>query len=119
MHNCDFCVVPAAWGRKPYQKPVDEVIADIRQHGARKLIFVDLNLIARSRIRAWLFRALIPLRVQWYGWRPCSWRTSPSCWSWRAQRLQRTADGPRIDFAGEPGANHKGFNTPALSRVVS
>ena len=36
IHNCDFCVVPAAWGRKPYQKPVEEVAADIRQHGARK-----------------------------------------------------------------------------------
>ena len=46
IHNCDFCVVPAAWGRKPYQKPVADVVADIRQHGARKLIFVDLNLIA-------------------------------------------------------------------------
>ena len=46
VHNCDFCVVPAAWGRKPYQKPVQDVIADIRRHGARKLIFVDLNLIA-------------------------------------------------------------------------
>src|SRR5579862_4477873 len=46
IHNCDFCVVPTAWGRKPLQKPVADVVADIRQHGARKLIFVDLNLIA-------------------------------------------------------------------------
>ena len=46
IHNCDFCVVPTAWGRKPYQKPVADVVADIRQHGARKLIFVDLNIIA-------------------------------------------------------------------------
>ena len=22
IHNCDFCVVPTAWGRKPYLKPV-------------------------------------------------------------------------------------------------
>src|SRR6266516_1988798 len=46
IHNCDFCVVPTAWGRKPLQKPVTDVVADIRQHGARKLIFVDLNIIA-------------------------------------------------------------------------
>ena len=51
VHNCDFCVVPAAWGRKPYQKPVEDVVADIRQHGARKLIFVDLNLIADRELR--------------------------------------------------------------------
>jgi len=67
VHSCDFCVVPTAWGRKPYQKPVTEVIADIRQHGARKLIFVDLNLIAHRGYAVELFRALIPLRLQWYG----------------------------------------------------
>jgi radical SAM superfamily enzyme YgiQ (UPF0313 family) len=67
IHNCDFCVVPNAWGRKPYQKPVDQVVADIRQHGARKLIFVDLNLIADRDYALRLFGALVPLNVQWYG----------------------------------------------------
>src|ERR1041385_8850202 len=42
IHNCDFCVVPAAWGRRPFQKPVEQVVAEIQQHGARNLIFVDL-----------------------------------------------------------------------------
>ena len=67
VHNCDFCVVPSAWGRTPYQKPVEDVVADIRQKGSRKLIFVDLNLIADPAYAARLFEALIPLRVQWYG----------------------------------------------------
>lgn len=67
IHKCDFCVVPSAWGQKPYQKPVEEVVADIRQKGARKLIFVDLNLIADRDYAARLFEALIPLKVQWYG----------------------------------------------------
>ena len=67
IHNCDFCVVPTAWGRKPYQKPVADVVADIQQHGARKLIFVDLNIIADRDYARRLFTALIPLRVQWYG----------------------------------------------------
>jgi len=67
IHNCEFCVVPAAWGRKPYQKPVEDVVADITRHGARKLIFVDLNLIADRGYAQRLFEALIPLKVQWYG----------------------------------------------------
>ncbi|HEX3716967.1 MAG TPA: radical SAM protein [Verrucomicrobiae bacterium] len=67
IHNCDFCVVPTAWGRKPFQKPVADVVSDIRRHGARKLIFVDLNLIADRDYAAELFHALIPLRLQWYG----------------------------------------------------
>jgi radical SAM superfamily enzyme YgiQ (UPF0313 family) len=67
VHNCDFCVVPAAWGRKPYQKPVEQVVADIRQHGGQKLIFIDLNLIADRGHALRLFTALIPLKLQWYG----------------------------------------------------
>lgn len=67
VHPCDFCVVPTAWGRKPFQKPVGEVVEDIRQHGARKLIFVDLNLIADRNYARELFTALIPLKLQWYG----------------------------------------------------
>ena len=67
VHRCDFCVVPAAWGTKPFQKPVEEVVEEIRRKGARKLIFVDLNLIADRGYAVRLFEALIPLRVQWYG----------------------------------------------------
>ena len=67
IHSCDFCVVPTAWGRKPFQKPVGDVVADIRQHKARKLIFVDLNLIADCEYARRLFAALIPLHIQWYG----------------------------------------------------
>jgi radical SAM superfamily enzyme YgiQ (UPF0313 family) len=67
IHNCEFCVVPAAWGRKPLQKPVEDVVADITRHNARKLIFVDLNLIADRAYAERLFEALIPLDVEWYG----------------------------------------------------
>src|SRR6266851_2981808 len=67
VHNCSFCVVPAAWGRKPYQKPVEEVVADIRRQRARRAIFIDLNLIADKDYAERLFEALIPLSIQWYG----------------------------------------------------
>lgn len=67
IHNCDFCVVPAAWGRKPLQKPVASIVEDIRRHGATKLIFVDLNLISDRDYAFQLFTALIPLQLQWYG----------------------------------------------------
>jgi radical SAM superfamily enzyme YgiQ (UPF0313 family) len=66
-HDCEFCVAPAAWGRKQYQKPVEDVVADIRQHGARKLLFIDLNLVSDPRHAERLFTALVPLGVQWYG----------------------------------------------------
>ncbi|MGE0479049.1 MAG: radical SAM protein [Phycisphaerae bacterium] len=67
IHKCDFCVVPSAWGRKPYQKPIDYVVEDIRRVGAKKLLLIDLNLIADTEYAARLFEALIPLRVKWFG----------------------------------------------------
>jgi radical SAM superfamily enzyme YgiQ (UPF0313 family) len=113
IHNCDFCVVPAAWGRKPLQKPVEDVVRDIRTHGARKLIFVDLNLIADREYAARLFRALVPMRLQWYG----------------LSTVLLAADEELLDLAAESGcrgllmglesispdnlrASRKGFNSP-------
>ncbi len=67
LHDCEFCVVPHAWGKKPYLKPIDHVLADIRQMKAKKLLFYDLNIIASRDHAADLFRALAPLNVKWYG----------------------------------------------------
>ena len=67
VHNCDFCVVPSAWGRRPFKKPVSHVVEDIRRMGVKRLIFYDLNLIADRAYAKELFRALIPLKVRWFG----------------------------------------------------
>jgi radical SAM superfamily enzyme YgiQ (UPF0313 family) len=66
IHHCEFCVVPSAWGR-PLQKPMGDVIADIRQMRAHRLIFLDLNLIADTTYAKELFKALIPFKVKWGG----------------------------------------------------
>lgn len=67
VHACDFCVVPSAWGRRPLQKPVEDVVREIRGQGARRAIFVDLNLVAHVEYARRLFQALVPLRIHWYG----------------------------------------------------
>ena len=67
IHSCDFCVAPSAWGTKPYQRPVEEVADEIRRHWARRIIFLDLNLIADRDYAAALFEALIPLKTAWFG----------------------------------------------------
>lgn len=66
IFQCEFCVVPAAWG-KPLQKPVAQVVADIRQMKAKRVIFLDLNLIADVAYAKELFTALVPLKIQWGG----------------------------------------------------
>lgn len=67
VHACEFCVAPSAWGRRPLQKPVEAVVDDIRRSGATRAIFVDLNLISIPKYAMSLFRALIPLKITWYG----------------------------------------------------
>ena len=67
VHNCSFCVVPSAWGRRPLQHPVEQIVDDIRCQQSRRAIFVDLNLIADKEYATMLFEALIPLKIEWYG----------------------------------------------------
>ncbi|MBM3266422.1 MAG: B12-binding domain-containing radical SAM protein [Candidatus Sericytochromatia bacterium] len=67
IHNCEFCVVPAAWGKKPYLRPVEEVVAEVRARGVRKALFIDLNIIADVDWAKELFRAFIPLKIRWFG----------------------------------------------------
>jgi radical SAM superfamily enzyme YgiQ (UPF0313 family) len=66
IYQCEFCVVPFAWGR-PLQKPVRDVVDDIRQMQAKRVIFLDLNLIADVAYAKELFTALIPLKIRWGG----------------------------------------------------
>lgn len=66
IHHCEFCVVPSAWG-KPIQRPVGEVVAELRNVKAKRLIFLDLNLIADIPYAKELFTALIPLKLKWGG----------------------------------------------------
>ncbi len=67
IHHCEFCVAPVAWGNKPFYKPVEDVVADIKQHYARRILFIDLNLINDANYAARLFEALILLKVDWFG----------------------------------------------------
>ncbi len=67
VFKCDFCVSPSAWGRTPWQKPVGNVVADIKRHGKKRIIFVDLNIIADRQYALELFQALTPLKLRWFG----------------------------------------------------
>ncbi len=66
IHHCNFCVVPSAWGQ-PLQRPVAEVVTDIQQMQTRRVLFLDLNLIADPDYAKELFTALIPLNITWGG----------------------------------------------------
>ncbi len=66
-HDCEFCIVPSAWGSRQFQKPVSWVVEDIRRVGQKRILFIDLNLVADKTYAKELFTALIPLKVRWFG----------------------------------------------------
>ncbi len=62
---CDFCSIHALYGSCLRQRPVDEVVAEIKALRARNLVFVDDNLLVSELQAEDLFRALVPLKVRW------------------------------------------------------
>src|SRR5438132_2322452 len=67
-HPCEYCAVQTYYNRSFRTRPVDDVIEDVRQLralGARRLLFLDDNPIARPEEAKELFRRLIAFKVQW------------------------------------------------------
>jgi radical SAM superfamily enzyme YgiQ (UPF0313 family) len=67
-HPCEYCAVQSYYQRSYRTRPVDDVIADIeelRTFGARRLLLLDDNPIARPDEAKELFRRMIPLNVEW------------------------------------------------------
>lgn len=69
--DCDFCCVSAYLGR-PRHKPVENVLAEIerlRKYAKRSpiktIFFADDNIFSNRVYSKELFKALIPLKIQW------------------------------------------------------
>src|SRR5258708_2292588 len=45
-HDCYFCIAPTAWGSRQFQKPVSWIVEDIQRVGQKRILFIDLNLVA-------------------------------------------------------------------------
>ena len=112
QHRCDFCVVPTAWGG-PMQRPVGEVVDDVRQMGARKLLFLDLNLIGDVAYAKELFTALVPLGVTWGGLATTRIADDPDLLDLAARSGCRALLIGFESLAGDTLAEtHKRFNAP-------
>jgi radical SAM superfamily enzyme YgiQ (UPF0313 family) len=67
-HRCDYCSVQTYYGGSYRTRPVDEVLEDfhaIKRLGGKRVLVLDDNPIGTPAHSEELFRALIPLRMQW------------------------------------------------------
>lgn len=63
--NCDFCSIKAVYGSSLRQRPVDDVVAEIRSLNSKSVFFIDDNLFANFERVTRLLKALIPLKIRW------------------------------------------------------
>ena len=64
-HGCDFCSVSVFSGKTQRQRPVNEVIDEVKRIPDRFVMFVDDNLTANQDYARRLFNALKPLNKYW------------------------------------------------------
>ncbi|MEW6009347.1 MAG: radical SAM protein [Candidatus Omnitrophota bacterium] len=65
INACDFCIVPIAWGRRMYFRPVEDVIKELAEIKTKNVLFVDVSPIEDKKYAKELFSAMIPLKKIW------------------------------------------------------
>jgi len=63
--NCSFCSIRAFYGNNLRQRPVADVVEDIRRSGRKHIFLVDDNIFVDVDKARELFKALIPLKIKW------------------------------------------------------
>jgi len=112
-HGCRYCSIAAFHGRTHRTRPLDHVLAELREV-PRDFMFVDDNLIADPAYARALFRAMAPMGKRWVSQCAIEIADDPEL-----LRLARDA-GCRGLFIGIETASQenlaamdKGFNNPA------
>lgn len=66
-YHCDFCCVTNLFGKKIRHVPIENVVRDIKESGARNFMFLDDNIIGHPPYAKELFKAIKPLKIKWVG----------------------------------------------------
>lgn len=67
INHCDFCCVPASWGRNFHHRPIPEVVEEIKALPSKKIIFMDPSVAGDLTYFEKLITAITPLGVKWVG----------------------------------------------------
>jgi radical SAM superfamily enzyme YgiQ (UPF0313 family) len=68
--HCEYCSVPSLYKHEHYERPIDDVLEDIKTVADKVIFFTDDNFISNfkdiNRIEA-ILNGIIPLNVKWAG----------------------------------------------------
>jgi len=63
--HCEFCAIQAYFKNTQVRRPIDDILADIRERPRPLYFFVDDNITSNLKQAKEFFRALIPLKIRW------------------------------------------------------
>jgi len=63
--SCDFCTVTIFGGNQFRLRPIEEVVEEVRSLKKGFVVFVDDNIAGNRAYAKQLFKALIPLKINW------------------------------------------------------
>ena len=66
-YNCEFCCVTNLFGKSIRHIPVENIVRDIKESGAKNFMFLDDNIIGHPKYAKELFKAIKPLKIKWVG----------------------------------------------------
>lgn len=62
---CDFCAISTFFKRQQIVRPIEDVVAELRDQDRKLIFFVDDNFMSDHEDAKRLMRALIPLKIRW------------------------------------------------------
>lgn len=65
--NCDFCSITNFYNHTYRYRPIEDIVNEIKGLDNKYYFFVDDNICANIEHAKKLFKALIPLKIKWFG----------------------------------------------------
>ncbi|MBC8414144.1 MAG: B12-binding domain-containing radical SAM protein [Nitrospira sp.] len=63
--KCDFCTVTTFFGNTYRQRPVEDVVNEVKGLSDSNVVFLDDNIVGKPKYAKELMKALIPLKIKW------------------------------------------------------
>ena len=67
LYNCEFCSIYGFFNKSYRNRPIGDIVADIKQSGHKFFFFVDDNVAIDRKRTLELCRALKELKINWFG----------------------------------------------------
>jgi len=66
-YHCEFCSIYGFYHKSYRNRPIEDIVLDIRQSGMKNFFFVDDNVAMDKERTIELCNAIKPLRINWFG----------------------------------------------------